>query len=171
MPTTEVNTTDQNATIDLNVIDDLSMNLEKTVQTMLVPMYEKYPILANTFWDIPLANLFAAVSVFLLFLLFRKLFTLIVMGTLQKIAKYTNTYHDDKIISALKDPVRFAFILIGAHLFFLLIFKETELIKNILNTSGGLHYILGNYFCSGVFTWRVPSCYRKIQSGSCQRDG
>ncbi|WP_373029181.1 mechanosensitive ion channel family protein [Sulfurovum sp.] len=134
MPTTEVNTTELNATIDLNVIDGLSMNLEGTVQTMLVPLYEKYPFLANTFWDIPLANLLAAISVFLLFLLFRKLFTLIVMGTLQKIAKYTNTYHDDKIISALKDPVRFAFILIGTHLFFLLIFKETELIKNILNT-------------------------------------
>jgi MscS family membrane protein len=134
MPTSEVNSSDQNATIDLNVIDDLSMNIEGTVQTMLVPIYDKYPFLANTFLDIPLANLFAAILVFLLFLLFRKLFTLIIMGTMQKLAKMTNTYHDDKIISALKAPVRFAFILIGTHLFFLLIFKETQLIKNILNT-------------------------------------
>lgn len=57
-----------------------------------------------------------------------------IMGTLQKISKFTDTYHDDKIISALKGPIRFAFILMGAHLFFLLIFKETALIKNILNT-------------------------------------
>jgi len=134
MPTTEVNTTDLNATLQLNVIDDISMNLEETVQTLLIPVYEKYPILANTFLDIPLANLFAAILVFLLFLLFRKLFTLIVMGTLQKVSKVTDTYHDDKVISALKDPVSFAFILVGAHLFFVLIFKETELIKNILNT-------------------------------------
>ena len=56
------------------------------------------------------------------------------MGTLQKFSKFTHTYNDDKIISALKEPIRFAFILVGAHLFFLLIFKETELIKNILNT-------------------------------------
>lgn len=134
MQTSEVNISDLNETIELNVIDDLSMNLEGTVQSLLIPIYEKYPILANTFLDIPLANLFAAIVVFLLFLLFRKLFTLIVMGTLQKVSKVTDTYHDDKVISALKGPVSFAFILIGAHLFFVLIFKETEWIKNILNT-------------------------------------
>ncbi len=134
MPTTEVNTTDQNETIELNVIDDLSMNLEGTVQTLLIPVYEKYPILSNHFLDIPLANLFAAILVFLLFLLFRKLFTLLVMGTLQKVSKVTDTYHDDRVISALKGPISFAFILVGIHLFFVLIFKETELIKNILNT-------------------------------------
>ena len=129
-----IQTTELNTSQSLNVIDDLSMNLEGTVQTLLVPVYEKFPFLANTFLDIPLANLFAAILVFLLFLLFRKLFTLMIIGTLQKISKLTHTYHDDKIISALKGPVRFAFILIGAHLFFLLIFKETPLIKNILNT-------------------------------------
>ena len=134
MPTTKVNTTDLNETIELNVIDDLFMNLEGIVQTLLIPVYEKYPILSNHFLDIPLANLLAAILVFLLFLLFRKLFTLIVMGTLQKVSKATDTYHDDKVISALKKPVSFAFILVGAHLFFALIFKETELIKNILNT-------------------------------------
>lgn len=132
MPTTQ--TAEMNTTIELNVIDDLSMNLEGTVQTLLVPIYDKFPFLANTFLDIPLANLFAAILVFLLFLLFRKLFTLIIMGTLQKVSKSTDTYHDDKVISALKGPVSFAFILVGAHLFFVLIFKETELIKNILNT-------------------------------------
>ena len=134
MQTNEVNTSDLNATIDLNVIDGLSMNLEGTVQSLLIPIYEKYPVLANTFLDIPLANLFAAIAVFLLFLLLRKLFTLMIMGTLQKVSKMTDTYYDDKVISALKGPVRFAFILIGAHLFFLLIFKETAWIKNILNT-------------------------------------
>ncbi|HEY9130075.1 MAG TPA: mechanosensitive ion channel family protein [Sulfurovum sp.] len=134
MPTTEVNATEQNVTIDLNVIDDLSMNLEGTVQTMLAPLYEKYPFLAHTFLDIPLANLFAAIAVFLLFLALRKFFTHIIMGTLQKIAKFSDTYYDDKIISALKAPLPFTFVLIGTHLFFLLIFKETQLIKDILNT-------------------------------------
>lgn len=132
MPTTQ--TTELNTSQSLNVIDDLSMNLEETVQTLLVPVYEKFPFLANTLLDIPLANLFAAIFVFLLFLLFRKLFTLMIIGSLQKLSKFTHTYNDDKIISALKGPIRFAFILIGAHLFFLLIFKETPLVKNILNT-------------------------------------
>ncbi|HEY9190975.1 MAG TPA: mechanosensitive ion channel family protein [Sulfurovum sp.] len=132
MSTTQTN--ELNASQSLNVIDDLSMNLGGTVQTMLVPIYEKFPFLAKTFLDIPLANLLAAVAVFLLFLLFRKLFTIVIMGALQKFSKFSHTYNDDKIISALKDPIGFAFILIGAHLFFLLIFKETELVKNILNT-------------------------------------
>ena len=132
MPTTQTN--ELNMTQSLNVIDDLSMNLEGTVQIWLVPVYEKFPFLENTFFDIPLGNLFAEILVFLLFLLFRKLFTLIFIGTLQKFSKLTDTYNDDKIISALKGPIRFAFILVGAHLFFLIIFKETEFIKNILNT-------------------------------------
>jgi MscS family membrane protein len=132
MPTTPLD--DNNVSQTINMIDDLSMNLDGTVQTLLEPVYQKFPLLAHTAWGIPLANLIAAILVFLLFLLFRKLFTLIILGTLQKLTKYTDTYHDDKIISALKDPIRFAFILTGAHLFFLLIFKETETIKNILNT-------------------------------------
>jgi len=132
MQTTETN--ELNASQSLDMINDLSMNLEGSVQTLLQPVYHQFPFLANTFLDIPLANLLAAIAVFLLFLLFRTLFTLVVIGTLQKISKFTDSYLDDKIVSALKDPVRFAFILIGAHLFFVLIFKETELIKNILNT-------------------------------------
>jgi len=134
MQTTDLNTTEPNGTQALNVIDDLSMNLEGTVQTLLAPIYNKFPFLAHPFLDIPLANLFAAILVFLLFLLFRKLFTLMIIGTLQNISKMSDTYFDDKIISALKGPMRFAFILMGAHLFFLLIFKETELVKSILNT-------------------------------------
>lgn len=132
MPTAPIDA--NNTTQTINMIDDLSMNLDGTVQTLLVPVYEKFPLLAHTFWGIPLANLIAAIVVFLLFLLFRKLFTLIILGTLQTLSKYTDTYNDDKIISALKGPIRFAFVLTGVHLFFLLIFKETETIKNILNT-------------------------------------
>lgn len=134
MVTKEVNTTDLNATLELNVIDDLSMNLDGTVQTFLIPVYEKYPILANTFLDIPLANLIAAIVVFFLFLGLRKSFTYIFIGSMHKLAKLTNNYYDDRIISALKGPIRFAFIIVGLHLFFLLIFKETPFIKNVLNT-------------------------------------
>ena len=132
MPTPPID--DNNTSQTINMIDDLSMNLDGTVQTLLVPVYEKFPVLAYPIFDIPLANLIAAILVFSLFLLFRKLFTLMIMGTLQKLSKYSETYHDDKIISALKGPVRFAFVLIGAHLFFLLIFKETYLVKHTLNT-------------------------------------
>jgi len=132
MPTPSID--DNNASQTINMIDDLSMNLDGTVQTLLIPVYEKFPILSYPVLDIPLANLIAAILVFSLFLLFRKLFTLIIMGALQRLAKYSDTYHDDRIISALKGPVRFAFVLVGAHLFFLLIFKDTSLVRHTLNT-------------------------------------
>ena len=137
MPTaqkTDANTTDLNTTMNLDVINDLSMNLEGTVQTFLNPIYQKFPILTNTFLDIPLANLIAAIVVFFFFLGLRKVFSYLFIETLQKFTKSTATYNDDRIISALKKPISFVFIIIGAHLFFLIIFKETEVIKNILNT-------------------------------------
>jgi MscS family membrane protein len=127
---------EENATEALNVIEDLDMGLAPIVQNWLTPLYaSKYgPFFRQTLFDIPLANFILAILVFLFILLLRKIFTLIVMVFLQKMAKFSKTYHDDKIISALKAPIRFAFIIVGIHLFFLLIFKETETIKHILNT-------------------------------------
>jgi len=125
---------DTNVSKSLNVIDGLDMNIDHTVQVLLAPIYSKFPILSETFLGIPIANFIAAVLVFLIFLLLRNFFTYIIMESLQKLAKHTETYYDDRVISALKGPVGFAFVLIGLHLFFLLIFKETAIIKNSLNT-------------------------------------
>jgi len=129
-----LNDTDLNDTKALNMIDGLDMGIHTTVQDLLAPVYDKFPILAHTIFDIPFANLIAAILVFFLFLALRNFFTYIVIGTLQKLAQLTTTYYDDRIISALKSPIRFAFIIVGLHLFFLLIFKETALVKNMLNT-------------------------------------
>jgi MscS family membrane protein len=131
MPTSE-----QNTTTSLNVIDGLDMNIHSLTQEALTPLYNSSygEFFAYTIFSIPLAQLLAASIIFILFLLFRKFFTLIVLTTLQKLAQYTTTYYDDRVISALKAPIRFAFIIIAMHLFFLIIFKETEFIKNILNT-------------------------------------
>jgi len=125
---------ENNDTLPLNVMNGLDMGLPEKVQEILSPVYESFPFLANTFLDIPLANLIAATLIFFLFLGLRHLFTTIVTSFLQQLAKKTSTYYDNKIISALKGPLSFAFIIIGLHLFFLLIFKETETVKHILNT-------------------------------------
>ncbi len=131
MPITELNAT-VNKT--LNVIDGLDMNLDHIVQTALAPFYTQFPWLAYTLGGIPLGNIIAAAIMFVFVLVLRRFFTYIVMATLQKLAKYTKTYYDDKIISALKGPLSFAFVIMGLHLFFALIFWETPNIKNILNT-------------------------------------
>jgi len=134
MPTTQTN--ELNATQALNVIEDLDMGLAEVVQNWLTPVYaSKYrSFFQQSLFDIPLANFILAVLVFLFILVLRKIFTYIVIVVLQKLAKRTATYYDDKVISALKAPIRFAFIIVAIHLFFLLIFKETDTIKNILNT-------------------------------------
>jgi MscS family membrane protein len=134
MPTTQTN--ELNATQALNVIEDLDMGLAEVVQNWLTPVYasEYGSFFQQSLFDIPLANFILAVLVFLFILVLRKIFTYIVIVVLQKLAKRTATYYDDKVISALKAPIRFAFIIVAIHLFFLLIFKETDIIKNILNT-------------------------------------
>lgn len=131
MSKTDLNTTTTKA---LNVIDGLDMNLDHTVQVFLAPLYNKFPFLSHTFWGIPLANLIAAFLVLFIFLLFRRLFTYLTVGVLQKLAQRTENYYDDRIISGLKSPVRFAFVIIGLHLFFALIFWEPETVKKILNS-------------------------------------
>jgi len=131
MPISDLNTTTTQA---LNVIDGLDMNLDHLVQTSLAPLYTKFPFFSHSLLGIPLGNLIAAIIILIFFLVLRRFFTFIIMGGLQKLAKHTDTYYDDKIVSALKGPVSFAFIVIGLHLFFALIFWETQSIKNILNT-------------------------------------
>jgi len=137
VPKLENNSTlqiENNDTLQLDMMENLDMGLAEKIQEMLSPVYETFPFLANTFLDIPLANLIAATLVFFLFLVLRHLFTTIVTVFLQELAKKTSTYYDNRIISALKGPLSFTFIIIGLHLFFILIFKETDTIKNILNT-------------------------------------
>ncbi|SFV67490.1 Potassium efflux system KefA protein / Small-conductance mechanosensitive channel [hydrothermal vent metagenome] len=118
----------------LNVINSLDTDIIATVQTQLSPFYEQYPFLGKTLWGIPMANLIAAAFLFFLILGLRKFFTKIVLVALQNLAKHSATFYDDKVISALKEPVRFAFIVIALHVFFLLTFKETPFIVKILDT-------------------------------------
>ena len=125
---------DVNQTQSLDVIEGLDMNIDHMVQVLLAPLYDKFPFLSNSLFGIPLGNLFAAILVLFIFLLLRRFFTYIIMHSLQKLSKLTQNHYDDRIISALKGPVSFAFIVIGLHLFFALVFWETQTIKNILNS-------------------------------------
>jgi len=127
---------EQNLTNVLNVVDGLDMGYAQDIQNLLIPLYtSRYgEFFQQTIFGIPLANLLLAIFVFLFILLLRKFFTRIVLAFLQRLAKHTETFYDDRIISALKGPLRFGFVIIGLHFFFLLIFMETDFIKNILNT-------------------------------------
>ena len=134
MPQTQ--TVDANATQALEVLSNLDLGLADLVQTWLNPVYvSKYGhFFQQTILDIPLANLLLAVLVFLFILVLRKIFTKIVIVFIQRLTKNTQTFYDDRIISSLKEPLRFAFIIVALHLFFLLIFKETPFIKHVLGS-------------------------------------
>jgi len=128
--------TDSNLTETLNVIDGLDMGMAPIVQGWLSPLYtSKYgEFFQQNIFDIPLANLILAILVFIFIMGLRKIFTLIIITSLHKLSKFTKTYYDDKVVSALRGPLRFTFIIIGAHVFFILIFKDTKTIQNILNS-------------------------------------
>jgi len=128
------NIVELNATKTINAINGMDTHIATTIQGMLSPIYNKFPFLSSTLFGIPIANLLAAIIVLLFFLMLRGIFTKSVSSWLQRLAKKTDTYYDDKIISALKHPLSLGFVLIGWHIFFLLIFKETEFIKHLLNT-------------------------------------
>lgn len=134
-----------NTTLDLNItqkslqaIDNFDETLAGKIQELFNPIYASPygTYLQHTVWGIPIANLLLAIVVFFLVLMLRKFFTFIILEVLHKFAKRTETYLDDRIISALKGPLRFVFVLIALHLFFLLIFKETPLVSRILDTLG-----------------------------------
>lgn len=131
-----MHTAENNTTQMLDVIDNLSMNLPHVVQEVLHSLYSSQygDFFLTLIWGVPLAQWIGATVIFLLLLGFRHFFTFIIMETLQKLAKYTENYYDDRIISALKAPIRFAFVLVAIHLFFLITLQETETIKKILNT-------------------------------------
>ena len=131
MPTKQP--TDINITHSLNVIDGMDMDIATSVQYLLVPLYQKFPFLIKTFWGIPLGNILAAFIVLCFFLFLRKFFSNVFTKWLQGLAHKTSTHYDERIISALKKPLGFAFALIGIHLFLLLTFLESGFLKNLLN--------------------------------------
>ena len=78
----------------------------------------------NTLIGVPLYKFAQALGVFLLFLIFRKLFTLIILKSLHKMAAFTKTSFDDKLLKVVEGPLKFSFIIIG--LYFALVIANIE---------------------------------------------
>jgi len=131
------NTTQNSDSVDsLKIIDELDMDIATDIQSILSPLYNSdYGEFFSTLvLGTPIAQIIAAVMVFILFLTLRKIFTTIIIVFFQRLAQKTNNYYDDKIILALKGPISFSFIIMGTHLFFLIMLHETEFIKRVLET-------------------------------------
>ncbi len=69
----------------------------------------------NTLLGIPLYKFAEALGIFLIFLLFRKIFALVILKSLHKIASFTKNSFDDKLLEILEGPLKFSFIIIGLY--------------------------------------------------------
>jgi len=112
--------------------------------------------------SLPLYKIFLAFLFLGLFLFFKKTFTVTILKTLRNLVKKTKSDIDDKILAAIKEPLKFLFIIGGIYFFFffleikislinhfirgLLIFDLFWAIYNIINTFEDIVYkILGKY--------------------------
>lgn len=127
---------ERNITEQTNLISSMDMDVPDTVQPLINQLYTgKYgQFWSYTLFDIPMANILAAIGVFLFFLLLRKIFTKVVMEFFLFLSRQTKTSLDEQIITRLKEPIRFAFIVVGLHLFFLLLFIQSDFIRLLLES-------------------------------------
>jgi len=127
---------ERNITEQTNLISSMDMDVPNTVQPLLNQLYsgEYGQFWSYMLFDIPMANILAAIGVFLFFLLLRKIFTKVVMEFFLFLSRKTKTSLDEQIITRLKEPIRFAFVVVGLHLFFLLLFIQSDSIRLILES-------------------------------------
>ncbi len=127
---------EHNTTNTEEIIKQLDINFFPQIQSYLNELYlsEKGTFFSKLYFDIPLGNILAAIFSLFFFLLLRKMFAKLVIQVLQPLAKQTQTYYDDRILSALRGPLSFVFLTIGVRLFFALLFLETPIIEKIIST-------------------------------------
>jgi MscS family membrane protein len=126
---------ENNITQTQEIIEKLDINFFPQVQKWLNQLYqvEEVSFLSNSFFEIPLGNILASIFSLLFFLTLRKLFATLTIKVLQPLTKRTKTYYDDRILSALKGPLSFVFVIIGVRLFFALLFLETPFIEQLID--------------------------------------
>ena len=119
------------------IIKKLDINFFPQVQQLLDYVFYsgKYgDFFREQFFAIPLGNIIGAIFSFFFFLVLRKLFANLIINVIHPFTKTTKTYYDERILSALKGPLTFVFIIIGVRLFFALLFLETDLVNMIINS-------------------------------------
>ncbi len=82
--------------------------------------------------SLPLYKIFIAFFIFFLFLVFRKAFTIYILKFFKILTKKTKTDIDDKIFKAIKDPLKFLFIVGGVYFFLFFLEIKGEVLYHIL---------------------------------------
>ncbi len=82
--------------------------------------------------SLPLYKIIIAITVFFLFLFFRKLFTLFILKFLRVLVRKTKTDLDDKFLKAIKEPLKFLFVIAGLYFFFYFLEVDSLVIIHVL---------------------------------------
>ncbi len=108
--------------------------------------------LNEIFLGVPIYKWALAVLIFLLFLLFRKIFTLIIVKTLRVIVSRTKTRIDDKFLELIESPLKFLFIVLGIWAFFDTLGVENDLTQHTIRSL----FIINIFwiFFNGVYVFR-----------------
>ena len=127
---------ENNITHTQEIIEQLDINFASQIQALLNQVYQSEygSFFLKIFLDIPIGNFLTAFISLFFFLMLRKLFAKLVITVLQPLTKQTKTFYDDRILSALKGPIAFVFVIIGFRLFFSLLFLETEFIGLLIDS-------------------------------------
>ncbi|BCD62690.1 MscS family membrane protein [Nitratiruptor sp. YY08-26] len=88
----------------------------------------------NTFLGMPLYKFAEGFGIFLLFLVFRRVFTFIVLRVVHKLAKLTTTTFDDKLLKVIEGPLKFAFIIVGLYFAFIVMDIENAIFNKTIQS-------------------------------------
>jgi len=127
---------DINESRQTDFISSLDMDFPEVIQNGLNSLYmgEYGEFWAYLIFGIPMANILGAIFIFIFFIFLRKLFTRFVMQFMLFFTPKTKITIDEKIIFGLKEPIRFAFIVLGMHIFAMLLFINNDFIHLTLET-------------------------------------
>ncbi|QCI29069.1 mechanosensitive ion channel family protein [Caminibacter pacificus] len=89
-------------------------------------------ILNYKFLSLPLYKIILAFVVLFLFLALRRAFTLYILKFFRFLVRKTKTELDDKFLKAIKNPLRFVFVIAGLYFFFLLLEVDYGIVNHIL---------------------------------------
>jgi len=89
-------------------------------------------ILNYKFLSLPLYKIIAAFLILFVFLALRKAFTLYILKFFGFLVRKTKTELDDKFLAAVKNPLRFLFVIAGIYFFFQFLEVDSEVLRHIL---------------------------------------
>jgi len=142
---------------DINTTIEITQHLNKNIQTLsdglMVAIYNKFPILGKSLFQITYAQYLLAISAFLFIIILRPILVNLLISIFSKITKATKTNLDDLVLKEIVNPLKFSFTLLGLYLLIYILNINQYIISNILNS-------LAIY----VFFWFIISIVTGLQS-------